>query len=90
MEQNGNDTETIQSIAHDISSGGAFINIKDKNLQQNSKINLEIILTIGSIKKLYGFSSEVKLKTKASITRITYEGIGVTFTGKSSMMSSRA
>lgn len=87
LEKNHEDSSTIQSTAHDISSGGAFISLKNSNLKKNTDIDVEIILTIASIKKLYGYPSEVKLKTSASITRKTFDGIGICFKGKSLMIS---
>lgn len=77
----------IQSIAHDISSNGAFIYFKNKRLQKNTNIDVEIILTIDTIKELFGYPNEVKLRTRANIARNTYDGIGIRFTGKSLMIS---
>ena len=77
----------IQSVAHDISSGGAFLQIKNNELTQESDIIVEVVLTIDTLQKLYGYPNEVKLKSKANIIRTTYDGIAVSFQGKPVMIS---
>lgn len=77
----------IRSVAHDISSGGAFLNVTDSRLPENSDVIVEIILTIDALNKIYGYSNEVKLTSKAHIIRTSQEGVGVSFTGKPVMVS---
>lgn len=77
----------IRTVAHDISSGGAFIKMPHKDFSQNSDLIIEVILTIDALQKLYGYSNEVKLTSKANIIRTSSDGIAVCFTGKPVMIS---
>jgi len=77
----------IKSVAHDISSGGAFLKTNNTDFSSNSDLIVEVILTIDALQKLYGYSNEVKLTSRANIIRTTYDGIAVCFTGKPVMIS---
>lgn len=79
---------TIKSVAHDISSGGAFVLLKNQELLSKTEISIEFIISVATIKKLYGFSSKVKMETDANIIRMTEEGIAVSFQGKHMKLSS--
>lgn len=85
--KNERNSRIIPSVAQDISSGGAFISMNNMNLSKNTELIVEVILTIDALKKLYGYSNEVKLTSKASIIRTTNNGIGVCFKGKPVMLS---
>ena len=78
----------IKSVAHDISSGGAFVELKNQDLLSKTEISIEFIISVATIKELYGFSSKVKMETDANIIRQTEEGIAVSFQGKHMKLSS--
>ena len=77
----------IHSIAHDISSGGAFLEVRESAIDKEAEMIVEVILTIEALQKLYGYSNEVKLTSKANLIRTTIDGIGVSFNGKPVMVS---
>lgn len=70
---------SFMAACRDISSTGVFIRTAASRLGDRQRVHLEMTLSIGKIKELFGSSSMVKLAVNGSVVRSIKEGVVVEF-----------
>ena len=75
----------LSNETKDISSGGVFIESKDIDLSAGSRVEVELTLTVDTLKELFQVSNQVLLKVEGRVTRATEQGIAVKFSNNYSI-----
>lgn len=70
---------TFEALSRDISSRGVLIKPCDCRLDPSQRVHLELTLTIGKIKELFGYSGRITLEIDGLVIRSLKSGAAIKF-----------
>jgi hypothetical protein len=70
---------TFEALSRDISSHGVLIKPCEIRLDPSQRVHLELTLTIGKIKELFGYSGRITLEIDGLVIRSLKNGAAIKF-----------
>lgn len=77
--RNGRRIALPETLTRDVSAAGAFLLAKDTALRVGTRVDVELVLTIGTIREVLGIDQEVRANVKGRVLRLEPDGVVVVF-----------